>query len=678
MPKHASSQIRSVFCQNTCTPRNGGSIMGDVCFELRIFPLICAAIAANAFVVMQNRGTVIAGLAGLFWLVLVAVSPGGLWVPDETVLFAATETFWREGTLVIDNGFEQFGHSAMLFNDLLKPGPHGAVPQYPSGYTVAMVPVYALAGIKGIMAVNAIAGALSVWMTHRLAVLLTADHRTAHVSALLLAVCSFLVIYAKAVWPHAIATAFVLTTCFFFLRAVGCAGYWRRDAVLAGLVLGLGLLVRVDVVLIAPALLATGLVMAARPWALIALAGSGVLPGALMASGFNWLKFGHFFPVSYGTTGGGGTALGSYLWLLAGVGLVLVLCLGLRATPTAGRRITFWALPFIGLMLGALLLIPALDPLKQGLYRLGTGTYTLWIDLRVKGGGGQATLHPDGTLTVFGLYKKAVAQSLPWMAIIGVLLVRKPQPETRAGLIFCALAIAVWTPLFARTSWHGGFATNMRYFLPVVPFVCILAASAWCALPSLTRRATILCWMAGIALTFAAIAATVAFHPQPAIATLQHNLPLAVFVLLLALALFSPLGAKLQIFTRVVFAGAITLGLITTYFFDLAVDVGRRDWSARAAERVAELPQNAFVYTRIYEPMLAQIRRGTPIAARNRFTDELDPKLLDRAFESDFEVFVESDVLRDQALAARPALRATAMFPDAPWMSPIYRLEPLP
>ena len=74
------------------------------------------------------------------------------------------------------------------------------------------------------------------------------------------------------------------------------------------------------------------------------------------------------------------------------------------------------------------------------------GIFTLWFDMRLLDDEShQVTRHQDGTLTVFGLYKKAVAQSMPWIGILAALAVYRVRPSDRFGLVFCLLAIAVWT-----------------------------------------------------------------------------------------------------------------------------------------------------------------------------------------------------------------------------------------
>lgn len=609
------------------------------------------------------------------WLGLLVAFPAGLWVPDETVIYAAAESLRREGSLVVDNGYSMFENRALLFNDLLKVGPNGTVVQYPAGYTALLVPFSVVGGLKGMMAVNALSAVISVWLTYKIAVLLFAEHRIALRATVLLGLCSYLVVYATALWPHAISTAIVLAACWFALRAIRTADEGRKDAFMLGLVLGLGLSVRVDVVLIGPALLAVILFSARRPAAMIAQAAIGFLPGMLLAIWFNYLKFGSLSPISYGVSKGG-TSLESYVPLAAATLIFLTLCLIARHLKSRGVSVAV-VTGLVALLGVASVALPALQPIESALRRLFQGILTLWVDMRLLGDEShQVTRHPDGTVTVFGLYKKAVAQSMPWIGILGLLAVHRLRPADRFGLGVCTLALVVWTLPFARTAWHGGFATNMRYFLPVIPFLCILAALALERLPPVHRRTALGLWVGGGSAAAIGVLAAPGLTDLPAQAVLQHTLPLIFLTFLVIAAVLSALGTQWAMLTRLGFAACISLGLLNTYAFDLLIDKTRRIENAKTERLLSTLPDNSFFYAMIYEPMLFQIRRGDPIAARNRYTNQLDPDLIATAQAQGFTVYVQTEMLRDQALAAQPGTRATQVFADKPLILPLYRLDP--
>ncbi|MCI2398179.1 hypothetical protein [Aliiroseovarius subalbicans] len=624
---------------------------------------------------LKSHSGILAISFGTTWLALVVFLPAGLWVPDETVIYASVESLRREGSLVVDNGYSTFQNHALLFNDLLKVGPRGAVVQYPSGYAVMLVPFSAAAGLKGMMVVNAVSAAVSVWLTFQIALLLFGEQRVAFRASILLGLCSFLTIYAKALWPHALSTSVVLAVSWFALRAVRDSIGWRKDAVMSGLVLGLGLSVRVDVVLIAPALLAVTLFLSPRPTAVIATSTVGFLPGMLLASWFNHQKFGTLSPVSYGSMNGS-TSLASYGVFAAAMIVFLALCLVARHMKSH-RGSSAAIVVLLALLVSAIIAIPVLHPMETWLKKTIRGIFTLWFDMRLLDDEShQVTRHQDGTLTVFGLYKKAVAQSMPWIGILATLVLYRVRPSERLGVVFCFLAIVIWTLPFASTSWHGGFAANMRYFLPVIPFLCMLAASALDGLPPLSRAISFGLWIVGGAITAVGIVMGVGLSSQPAQAVIQHTLPLIFFSGLVGCTLFSMRAPFWAGLTRLAFAACVFLGLVNTYAFDLTIDIMRRVHNAQDEAAMSSLPQNSLIYAMIYEPLLFQIRRGDPIAARNRFTNQLDPGLVKAAQDEGFTVYVQTDTLRDQVLAAQPEMSATQVFQDVQLILPLYRLDP--
>ena len=97
------------------------------------------------------------------------------------------------------------------------------------------------------------------------------------------------------------------------------------------------------------------------------------------------------------------------------------------------------------------------------------------------GGNRNPRLHwegvPDGTRSFWGLSKKALGQSLPWLGLLALLL--RPQLwQGRSRSFTCALIFtALFMLPFLIRSWHGGMSSNMRYFLPALPVLSILAAT---------------------------------------------------------------------------------------------------------------------------------------------------------------------------------------------------------
>ena len=114
-------------------------------------------------------------------------------------------------------------------------------------------------------------------------------------------------------------------------------------------------------------------------------------------------------------------------------------------------------------------------PLQSGLLRVITGMHAILIDATIiqdnRAGGLQRMA--DGTVLFWGLPKKALAQSLPWLGCLAA-LAGLARAERRQSILFVLIIFAGWSVPFVVGSWHGGFGANMRYFLPSVVLLAIL------------------------------------------------------------------------------------------------------------------------------------------------------------------------------------------------------------
>lgn len=123
---------------------------------------------------------------------------------------------------------------------------------YPVGYPALLAPFYALFGAHPVVAmlVNALLGAASVYAVHRL-VAVNGSRLGALLAALLLAVHPALVLYTPALMTEGVAAAVVTLAAWLCQRA--SARGWGA-LVVAGVVLGLGILIRPQLLLAAPLL----------------------------------------------------------------------------------------------------------------------------------------------------------------------------------------------------------------------------------------------------------------------------------------------------------------------------------------------------------------------------------------------------------------------------------------
>jgi hypothetical protein len=425
-------------------------------------------------------------LLGLFIVVLGAaalVEPGPFSIDEVTYQLMAKSLTDGHGVKVW-NGYEEYP-SVELGSTWVKPFEGSLYGQYPLLYVILAAPFQALLGFRGLFVLNALAHVVAVWLCFRLALELLEERGTARLAAALFAGATFSIDYAVAAWPHALSTALVLGTCVLSARAWRHVGDRRGllEACAAGACLGVGVGVRLDVVLVVPVLLVAFACAPTLPWRLLASGAAGAALPIAASSLLNWQRWGVLSPASYGPiVNEKSLPRVLALWALLGALLALsVLVRWLVHAPKA-RRVSVTALALV-LVPCAALLVPAA---RSTLLALAQGLGVLLIDLRwlpLDNPEPAMMRGSSGAVLYVGALKKALLQSCPYLgalASLGVLLWRRRGERMR--LLLCAALPAFFILFYARTSWHGGMALNLRYFCPALPFLAVLAAYAWRAL----------------------------------------------------------------------------------------------------------------------------------------------------------------------------------------------------
>lgn len=479
------------------------------------------------------------------------------------------------------NGYEEYP-SVELASTWVRPFQGSLYGQYPFLYMILAAPFQALLGFRGLFVLNALAYVVATWLCFRLAMVLFEQRATARLAAALFAGATFALDYAVAAWPHALSTALVLATVVLAARA------WRHvaerrgslAACAAGACLGVGIGVRLDVVLVLPVLLAAFTCAPVLPWRLLA---SGALGAALPLAGSalcNWLRWGVLSPASYGPAVVEQT---SRLVLAAGalLGGLLLACVLLRwlSRDPRPRRLGACALG-LGLLLCVGLALPAT---RAALITAARGLGVLLVDLRwlpLADPEPAMVRDASGAVLYLGVFKKALLQSCSYLGaltLLGVLVWRRP--GERARLLLCAALPALFVLFYARTAWHGGMAFNLRYFCPALPFLTILAAHAWRALVADDGK---LQWPAiGLALLVisGALFASGVLAPGAASERAVLDVPLALAALL---ALLSPAAALWPSAWRARGVSALmTVAVAWSFVLALGYDA-RRSHEARA------------------------------------------------------------------------------------------------
>ncbi|MBE9557869.1 MAG: hypothetical protein IMF08_13505 [Proteobacteria bacterium] len=419
-------------------------------------------------------------LLGHLLFSIFAVAPGHF-VSDEGKYHQMAKAFAEDQSLTLWREYRDFPSPELrTWNHL--PGKDGSLQsQYPYLHPVLAWPFYKMAGFRGLFAMSAIAYVALAGICFLLCKRLWRDPRIAADSVILLTLGSYAWQYSQAAWSQTLASTFLLAGVWFGVCAVQAVD--RRAALLygwaAGMVVGLGAGIRLDVFFMAPALFIPLLYDRAPRWRVAGAALVGLLPGLLLLSLTNYAKFGTLNPLSYGRSAGS-LSISGYIPLLS-MGLVVL------SAAWIGSRDAVWAilvrhrlaLSAAGVVLasGLVFLVPTFSGM---LLRLTRGAWILVADLSLLApsvGGLGVTRGPLGSIMYADTVKKALLQSLPWLpvallAVIGV-------PRLRASVLAHSiplLAVMAFLTVYGWQAWHGGYAFNLRYFVPLLPIFAVYGA----------------------------------------------------------------------------------------------------------------------------------------------------------------------------------------------------------
>jgi hypothetical protein len=437
--------------------------------------------------VHRTGAWVLKALAGLLILGACFASTG-FYIIDEVIYVTAADTLLSSQSLFIENGFEEFRSRDLRWIDLLVYGTEGLVPQYPVGSAVVGAGLIGVLDVRGILVFHAVCIAATVFVTRALTIQLFKDESIGLAAALLFFFGTFIGEYAFGLWPHAVSVLSTSAAFLWFLKALEAGEKAFRYALISGLILGAGLLFRLDSVLLLPVIVLLTVPLAVRPVSIILGGAMGLAPAFVIMAIANQIKFGSPNPISYGQDGGA-VALNGYLVVGLGAGLVLTCLIGLRVSQARINPRLVTGIVVI-VLAGTAIVLPEA---QRALHRLYTGFIALFVDARTiidpRAGVERAA---DGTLRFWGLPKKALGQSMPWLGLLSLLIFASWGKHRRAiqtVLVF----VVIWSFPFVIRAWHGGLGLNMRYLMPTLPLLSALCVVlVWRLTENLSRPGLVL------------------------------------------------------------------------------------------------------------------------------------------------------------------------------------------
>lgn len=546
------------------------------------------------------------------------LSPAGHVTVDESVYHLMARSFADAGSFEILNGYREFPSSELRLSAMVPVG-DGLFAYYPYLHPVLAYPFYSLFGYQGLFYLNSLAFLGVVGLCFAIAQRVFRDQALSLNACLILVLATYAWQYSQAAWPHALSTLFVTGAVYVAVLALLAAD--RRRAVgialAAGLVVGAGVGVRIDVLFVLPALLVPFLfAVPSRPLPAIAVI-AGTVPGLAALAVANQIKFGTLSPFSYGAQAAG-TGIDPMSYVpLAAMGLLLGAVawistrLRMRALVQAHRKALLVGAALAGV--GALF-VPEVWALVS---RVATGAYQLVVDLRIRDlsiAEGGLSRGPGGGLIYMGALKKSLLQSCPYLVVLLLplmALLRGGRDATVLGVLL--LVPAGFIGVYAYFAWHGGLGLNLRYLLPLLPITSIFAAYVWRAVSAEggDRRWPI---RAGLFLSGAVVIGAIVVFPlhELSVAALERVLltgPLALAAVL-AVTLVAWMASRGRI--RPVMANGVAVALVlaftwsgfVAFFYDYPRAWAKRSVAVRISEEVGQLiPSGSILFVELATPV---------------------------------------------------------------------------
>ncbi len=580
----------------------------------------------------RHAVNILLGVSALLFVFGYFFASLGFFTIDEAIYVFAADTFLANRSLILENGWSLYPSGDLQWTELLTVGPNGLTSQYPPGTSFWALPM-AVFGERGIILLNVLATAGSMFATRAVSLRLFGDARLALWSAILFLFGTFAVEYAFVFWPHMLTVLAVTLGFLLFLDALDRDTRAWAPAFASGLVIGAGLLFRIDTILVLPAIAVLTIVFGRAPFQISIGGAAGLVPALVILALANHVKFGTYNPISYGGKAGNTNlaAYGSFLVIMAlmFVGLILLRLRGERGVPRWGLAVAAAAVA------GAVVFVPALQSLAHGLVR---GVVALIVDARtIESPYSDVRIEGGVTKMFWGLSKKSLGQSMPWIGVLALLVSGVLWREHRRSLIMLFVVFGIWSFPFLMRSWHGGMGSNMRYFLPLFPFLAALGVALIGELTRRLRDASRLLLYAVLAGFVIGVAWTT-YMPE-SLASAHQVLSVYVFLAVVAVSLVAGFWRSVLAAQVAVLCVGIGVGVAGfNSFSDTVVSQLRRYSGRPLSDANAVIPGKVLVYTHMFRS--AMLNPDQIVAVPQFNNNGPDPELVTRAMDEGYRVLM--------------------------------------
>jgi len=566
---------------------------------------------------------------------LFTVIPGYLSI-DEATYHVMAKNFSESGGFEIWNGYREYP-SPELESKFIFAHKGRLVSQYPYLYPILCTPFYLIWGYRGLFFINVIAFIGIVTLCYATAQKLFNDRNLSINACLILVLATFSWEYSQAAWPHATATLFIIAAFYIFI----CS--FKEEtirvalllALTCGFIAGFAVGIRLDSVFILPCFIFSFLFL--KPWRpRLALAVCiGALPGLLVLSATNYVKFGVLSPFSYGRSIEGSIGLLEIMRYLPFAGLITVALavLWILTRYPVGATLRRYKRPATIIIILLIVILVMIPGVRKTVGKPLNGAYQLIVDFRVRDldikEGGLSRSQGGGMVYIGGL-KKSLLQSCPYLVILLIPFLR----IVRLDKEYVPLTILFLIPVFFISfysycnAWHGGMCLNLRYFVPILPFTSILSAYAWRKLSGNLnwqwgRLPLLLIFLTS--LLFIILYLTLPYIDQQEFYCLNLPLLLALLLIFLLLAYkkFTKLNWHLVCRTTlaILFVAMVWSGILA-FFYDYLRARHHRQFNLNVANTAEQVfSNNSILFTNWLDPFFGLIERGRIRIANPRKDD---------------------------------------------------------